>query len=366
MKFRKPTYLMTLAAAVLMLSACGKAQFAKQDYQATAIAGQYVTTKPKIDVIVFQDNSDSVMYGPIETLKPQMNAFLTGMSSQWDLHFTVLPLLSQKSVTGKYVVASNCADISGTTGCLSPSQASTFNNSSGDYGWIRSTLSGIGSNDKGFYNMYANLQHSSMTSTGFLRSDAALAIIVLSNGEDIDGMTYYDRGDGYQQLDYNSGVSTYNSYRNYFQNIKPSSSLRRFYSVVSPGGTCYNYSSIRGQRYMNMADDLGSRSYNLCNGELSSSLASMKQQLVAVAEAVQFNYVVMDQKPMVSSIVVKKNGVTIPQSSSNGWSYVGYLSNQPTSYAPTSGNIRTGYFIKLNGSAVYKGSDQISIDFQKE
>jgi len=366
MKFSKPIQMMTIAAAVLMLSACGKAQFAKQDFQASAVAGQYVTTKPKIDVIVFQDNSDSVMYGPIEALKPQMNSFLTSMSADWDLHFTVLPLLSQKSVTGKYVVASNCSEISGTVGCLTPSQSTTFNNSSGDYGWIRSVVSGIGSNDKGFYNMYANLQHSSMTSTGFLRSDAALAIIVLSNGEDIDGMSYTTRNDGFQELDYNSGVSTYNSYRNYFQSIKPSSSLRRFYSVVCPGGTCYNYGSIRGQRYMNMADDLGSRSYNLCNNELNSALSSMKQQLVAVAEAVRFNYVVMNEKPMVSSIKVTKNGVTIPQSSSNGWTYVGYLANQATSYSPTSGNVRSGYFIKLNGTAEYKGSEKIDISFQKE
>lgn len=351
---------------MLVLSACGKSEFAKQEFKAEAVAGQYVTTRPKIDVIVFQDNSDSVMYGPIGILKPQMHNFLTSMSSQWDLHFTVLPLLSQKSVTGKYVVASNCSEITGTTGCFSPSQAANFNAQSGDYGWINSVNSSIGSVDKGFYNIYANLQHSSMTSTGFLRSDAALAIIVLSNGEDIDGMSYTTRSDGHRELDYSSGQSTYNSYRHYFQNLKGSSVLSKFYSVVSPGGTCYSHGSIRGQRYMNMADDLGSRHYNLCNSELNSAMESLKQQLVAVAEAVKFNYVVMNEKPLVSSIKVTKNGATVPQGGANGWTYVGYLSNQPTSYSPTSGNVRSGYFIKLNGSAEYKGTDKVEISFQKE
>jgi len=373
MKFSGLSKILPVLSAMLVLSACGKSEFAKQDFKAEAVAGQYVTTRPKIDVIVFQDNSDSVMYGssgnttPLSVLKPQMYDFLTNMSSQWDLHFTVLPLLSQKSVTGKYVVASNCGEITGTTGCFSPSQAANFNALSGDYGWmINFSNSSIGSGDKGFSNIKANLQNPSMTSTGFLRSDAALAIIVLSNGEDIEGMSYYDRGDGHLMLDYSSGQSTYNYYRHYFQNLKGSSVLSKFYSVVSPGGSCYGHGSIRGQRYMNMADDLGSRHYNLCNGELNSAMASLKQQLVAVAEAVKFNYVVMNEKPMVSSIKVTKNGATVPQGGANGWTYVGYLSNQPTSYSPTSGNVRSGYFIKLNGSAEYKGTDKVEISFQKE
>ena len=39
MKFSGPSRLMPVIAAVLMLSACGKSEFAKQDFQATAIAG---------------------------------------------------------------------------------------------------------------------------------------------------------------------------------------------------------------------------------------------------------------------------------------------------------------------------------------
>ncbi len=365
MKFSKS--MPVLVAALVLLSACGKAKFQKQDFQASAVAGQYSVTKPKIDIIVFQDNSDSVMYGPINTLQQQMQGFLGGLSDNWDFHFTVLPLLSNKTMNGKYVIASNCSDISGVTSCLSPSQANSFNNATGDYGWIRSVNSAVGSADKGFEKIYQNITQASMTSTGFLRPDAALAIIVISNGEDTTGVTYTTRSDGVQILDYNSpqSIAAYNTYKNLFSGLKGPSEMSKFYSVVSPGGNCYGSNSFRGQRYMDMSDDLGSRWYNLCNSELNYSLANIANQLQVVVQSVIFNYVVINESPMVGSIVVKKNGVTVPQSTSNGWSYEGYKSNHPTSFFPTSGNPRTGYFIKLNGSYTFEGTDQMTVNYQK-
>lgn len=367
MKFRGlRKSLPVLVAAVALLSACGKAKFAAENHKSSAVAGQYVTIKPKIDIIVFQDNSDSVMYGPLNTLKPQMQNFVNGLNASWDFRFTVLPLLSQKSMTSKYVVSTDCSGLSGIMGCLNTSQISTFNNSSGDYGWITSVNSAVGSQDKGFQNIYYNLQSSSMINSGFLRPDAALAIIVLSNGEDVDGMTYHDPdGDGTPELNYNSGDSTFNFYRNYFQSMKGTPSLLRFYSVVSPGGLCYGYNSYNGRRYRDMSDDLGSRSYNLCGSELNSALSDISSQMVSITQAVVFNYVLMNDQPNPSTIQVKKNGQILPASSSNGWEYVGYKTNQNTSFFPTPGNAKTGYMIKLNGSAVIQGSDTIEVTYQK-
>jgi hypothetical protein len=366
MKFSGSWKLMPVLAAALLASACGKARFEKQSFEATAVAGQYVITKPKLDIIVFQDNSDSVMFGPIGTLMPQMHAFLNGINQDWDFHFTVLPLLNQQSITSKYVVANDCSGINGVQSCLSPGQSSTFNNQSYDYGWIKTVNSAVGNSDFGFYNIKAHLQNPNLTNSGFLRPDAALAIVVLSNGDDVDGVSYYYRDDGHMVYDYALNSAPFTTYQNFFANFKGASVLSKFYSVVSPGGTCYGHSSFNGVRYRTMSDRLGSRAYNLCSGELSSVLASLRQQFQVIAEAIRFNYVAMEHQPIVSSIVVKKNGVTIPQSSVNGWQYVGYLNNQPTSYHPTSGNVRSGYFIKLNGSAVYKGSDKITISFQRD
>jgi hypothetical protein len=348
-----------LVAALAILNACAKAKYGAENIKSSAVAGQYITTKPKIDIIVFQDNSDSVMYTHINKIRPQMESFVNGLNGSWDFRFIVLPLLSQKTLNSKYVISSDCSGISGILACLPPSQASTFNYSSGDYGWINSANSAIGSQDKGFQNMYYNLQSSSMVNSGFLRPDAALAVIVLTNGEDIDGMTYHDPdGDGTPQLNYNSGVSQYNFYRDYFENFKGTPSLMRFFSVVSDG-SC----GINGRRYRDMADELGSRSYNLCNSEMNSVLSNIGSQMVAITQAVVFNYHVLPNNPGTITSVLKNN-VPIPQSSSNGWEYVGYKTNQNTSFFPTPGNPKTGYMIKLNGSAVIQGSDRIDVIFQ--
>lgn len=355
-----------IVAVSLFLTACGNTKYAKQTHGGSASANNLsVTIKPKIDVIVFQDDSDSIIRnGPLQALKPQMASFLSNMSNQWDYRFTVMPLLTTNlQISSKYVVASDCSTVSGVMGCLAPSQYSTFNNSSGDYGWINSA-NFVGGDDRGFSTMVTHINR--MRNSGFIRSDAALAIIVLSNADDLEGVGYTTRSDGVTVRDYNTSAQTtsLNNYYSYFSTVKGSSLLSKFYPVVvNSSGSCLN--GYYGQRYVQMANALSSRSYNICGGELNSSLDDIKQQLVAITQAIRFNYVVIssDRQPVVSSIKVYKNGALIPQSSTNGWSYVGYTSNQPTSYYPTAGNVRSGYMIKLNGTAEFQGSDNITFDF---
>lgn len=365
-----------MIAALAVLAGCGQQKYQTQDFQATAVAGQYSVTKPKIDIIVFQDNSDSYMFGPISTLKPQMVNLLNSLNNKWDIHFTVLPLLTVKSLTQKFVVATNCNEIvvgpnvGGVNACFSPAQSAQFNNNAGDLGWINSVNSAAGSNDKGFQTIYSSLMQSSINTSQFRRPDAALAVLVLSNGEDTSGVGYTLRSDKYEYLDYDhpDSISSFISYKNSFASyFTGSASISRFFSVVSQhGGTCLGHGSFEGRRYREMSEALGSISYDLCNGGIGVSLSSMSAQLQTVIEAFIFNYVVLKDKPVVSSIVIKKNGEVVPQSNVNGWSYVGYQNNQPTSYSPVSGNNRTGYFIQMNGTAEYKGSDVITISYQKE
>jgi hypothetical protein len=354
-----------VVAVALFLTACGNTKYAKQTHGGSASANNLtVTTKPKIDIVVFQDNSDSTLRnGPIEVLKPQMYGFLGNLSGQWDYRFTVMPLLTTMPLSYKYVVASDCNGVSGVLGCLSPSQIDTFNRATEDYGWINN-VSFQGGDDRGFANIKANLQNMG----GFLRSDAALAVIVVSNGDDLEGVGLkYDSG-GHLYRDYSSSSAqvSFNSYRSYFQTIKGSAGagiLSKFFSVAVPGIGLGCMNGYSGQRYNQMANDLGGRAYDLCGGQLNSSLDMIKQQLVAITQSIKFDHVVISERqPVVSSIRVWKNGVEIPQGGPNGWTYVGYQ-NRPTSYFPTSGNYRSGYMIQLSGSARFQGSDQITFDF---
>ncbi len=394
-----PAVLAILAISVLA-TGCGKQEhFAAQKFSATAVASQY--TRPKIDILFVQDNSDS-MRTPLASLKSQLNGFLTSMSKSWDIHFTVVPLQSRLSLDSKYIVAQDCSTISSPY-CLNLSQVSSFNNAPAGttYAWINAFNTATANTDPGFAMTQANLADPSVASTGFLRPDAALAVVMLTNGNDASGITqsasiqslqcwsngayhpemfpqydYCDRGDGVAIMNpYSQNLAnSYNSFKSYITTtLKGGAGLTRFYSVAAENNysNCYGGPAWQGMRYIQMANDLSGdvgAHYDLCSGGLSSVLANIKFQLDSLVEAYRFNFAVIDDTsaPVESSIVVTKNGVVIPESSTNGWTYAGFKSNQPISYYPQASNFRSGYMIELHGTAEYKGTDVIHVDFQKQ
>jgi hypothetical protein len=358
-------------AALTLLSACGKKTFQKQDFSTTALAGQYIYIKPKLDLVIFQDNSDS-MYNALGQFKPQLQDFLSQLDTNWEYRVVVLPLLFQQSMSSKYVIATDCSSVTGVGRCLSPSEVGTFNSVYGDAGWILTDNTQTGNSDLGFYNMNYNINN--LIGSGFLRPDALKSFMVLSNGEDNTNVAYLRRVDGaITSIDYNSPttINSFNAYKNYFMSLKSSIALQKFYSVVSAQrySDCWGGGMTwQGKRYMDMASALGGASYDLCGGGLSSVLNDIHGSLQVVVQTVEFNFVVISptDEPDPSTIVLKKNGVTIPQSATNGWTYVGLQTNHPTSDYPTIGSNQTGYMVQLNGTAKFKGSDSISISYLKK
>lgn len=89
-----------------------------------------------------------------------------------------------------------------------------------------------------------------------------------------------------------------------------------------------------------------------------------------------FGYVEMADKPNEVTIKVTKNNINIPQSSTNGWELVKSAGQpvrysnfniritEPGDYTPKSPAVlKSGYFLKLNGSAVYKSGDSIKVNY---
>ena len=84
-----------------------------------------------------------------------------------------------------------------------------------------------------------------------------------------------------------------------------------------------------------------------------------------------YGYVHLHSEPLLASIKLYINGRFIPQSSTNGWEYVGYSSNKNiTIKSPTEPNIPgnpgeffTGYFLKITGNAIYTNGAEIEIHF---
>jgi hypothetical protein len=88
-----------------------------------------------------------------------------------------------------------------------------------------------------------------------------------------------------------------------------------------------------------------------------------------------FGFVVMPRKPDLSTVKLKINGATVPKNSGNGWSsysnnmYVENLNIKvpgPTNAAVTPELNKSGYFLKLNGSAIYTNGDEVEVFYKAQ
>ncbi|MFP5385402.1 MAG: hypothetical protein ACLGHN_04945 [Bacteriovoracia bacterium] len=93
--------------------------------------------------------------------------------------------------------------------------------------------------------------------------------------------------------------------------------------------------------------------------------------VTSVSRTEYFGFVVLPQKPVVSSINLRINGRTIPQSSTNGWSDLtssATTRNIKVPY-PAAGDenppvIRTGFMLQLNGASnYYKSGDNVEVNY---
>jgi hypothetical protein len=373
MKFKAWKSMPVLLAAMAMLSACGNSKYQSQAFSADASANnQAVYTKPKVDIVFFQDDSDSTMYGPINELKGQMRAFASRLNDQVDYRFVVMPLLTSKDgafTNSKFIMAADCASAPNPSRCYGSAQAANFNALSADQGWITTANSSVANQDYGFVGIRNNLAQ--LRSAGILRGDAPLITVALTNGNDIDGAQYSTRSDGVVVL---SGYdeSRLNEHAQAIAAFK-GQQKQNFYPVIANGGTCYGYPSKNGTRYARMASVLtqytstrNSQTYNLCGGQLLQVLDRIYADAQTLVQQVRFDKVVIEEAypPKEQSIEVYLNGNKIPK---DGWSYQGSAGRQTvyTSYFPEPGNAKTGFVIQLSEPYHYKGTDKIKVYYTR-
>ncbi|RYZ97588.1 MAG: hypothetical protein EOP11_21835, partial [Proteobacteria bacterium] len=329
-----------LLALMAILSACGNSKYSNQGYTADASAGnQAVYTKPKVDIVFFQDDSDSTMYGPINALKSQMNSFTNNLSDRVDYRFVVMPLLTSKDaafVSSKFIMAADCASAPNVNRCIPTGNAARFNSLTADQGWITTANSSVANRDYGFVGIRNNLN--ALRSSGILRSDAPLITVVLTNGNDVDGAQLTTRGDGVTVI---SGYdeSALNSHASAIAAFK-GTQKQNFYPVIADGGTCYGAPSVAGTRYARMASVLStytstknSQVFNLCGGQLLAVLDQIYADAQTLVQQVVFDKVVLDSTypPNEATIEVYLNGAKIPK---DAWVYQGSAGRQTvnTSY----------------------------------
>lgn len=83
-----------------------------------------------------------------------------------------------------------------------------------------------------------------------------------------------------------------------------------------------------------------------------------------------YGYLALSSKPDLSTLKIIIRGKEYPQSGTNGWSYIGYLETKntkvpgPTDAAVTPALNKSGYFIQLNGEAIYTNGETIEVYYK--
>lgn len=386
--------------AVLSFIGCAKQEYRKEQYVTNGAAVGFRYLPAKVDILMVPDNTGSTnsIFGQ---LQGQLSSFVSGMQDKfWDYHVGRSPIyypsgaaktITRVLVNGKFNTPYLEDGTTVTSGGIVPSDRAETNPNNFP---ILENVFATGAGDDGYANTIAALSNAkSDAHTNFLRSDALLAIVVITNG--------YDRNVTDATGSYTSnGSQSLNSYANQLINIKGSSRLIRFYPVaaygyadgtsnycLAPGGT-----SRPGWSYLNMNGLLQGISANVCDaGAMSNVLANIEENLNAVRQAYVYSNIVLEEEPKEDSIEVYKNGTMLSQSPTNGWQYKGkgtvatvsgicdptvHTNNdtsgickddhgKPGTIVPVQLSSRTGYVIQLNGSARLLGSDSPDLIYEK-
>jgi hypothetical protein len=394
----KSVFVTAFFSLVFSLTACGQTAFNVLSNTQNQASPGFFNVPPKVDILLFVDDTGS-MTSAYSTIQTQVPQFLNQLEAQkWDYHFASNGLTTPRAqipqVAGSIYDGSHSGWVAPYPGASQSGVGNIVPNffrslSLADQGTpiavsdfltpaqVNSSLSG---SEPGFKTIWSTLT-SAINGTGFLRSDALLVVMVMGNGNDNSDVIYAPRsGDNYLVPTPDSLSTSLNSYETLMNGFCAGGKCQslQFHAAVSfNGGSCLNSNvpAKQGMRYLQMATATSGGQYDICSQSISSVLSQLGNHLTSTKLAYSTDYLMLSSAPNLSSIGVTKylSGDTtqpqvIPQSSTNGWTYVGYVTNQTVSFIRGSNGIVTrsnpasGYAIQLHGSAILTGSDTASVD----
>lgn len=174
---------------------------------------------------------------------------------------------------------------------------------------------------------------------GFLRDDAQLAVIFVTNEED------YSAGSVTNYADFLDSLKPGNG------DVEPPKWMANFIGITQPNGVCFTRGEIAdpGDRYMELADISNGGIAEICSDDLSIALTNIRKRIVE--RLVEFR---LSMKPKLDSIRVSVNSVVIPQDAENGWTY----EDKTAQGGP--------FVIRFHGTSVPAADARVRIDYQPE
>lgn len=377
-----------LSTTLMGFVGCAKQEFQKVDEKAAAAAVGARFLPAKVDILVVPDNSASVNMA-YQVLQAQFSGFIQNLSNRnWDYHVARSPIsysggyypIRQVLVNPKFNTSTLPDGTPNPSSGTVPSDRALTNASAFQ---ILDGTAATDSFDRTFTNTYNTLVEADRDQyTGFLREDAPLAIVVVTNG--YEGTITDVRGNylsnGYSELQRHAA--------NFLALKGGSKSLLHFFAIAANrysdgNATSYcltQYSASRpGTAYRAMSELISGPglSHDFCDSSsLTNALNSIAAKLEEKKQSYVYSRIVLDREPVPSSIrVMRPDGTQVPEGPVDGWQYRGFMSDVPTITAiQDAGRIialspglsrRTGYVIELTGSARFIGDQEPQIYFQR-
>lgn len=316
----------TILLSVLIMTGCNGQKFGVSSESQEF--GEKVTYNTQVDVLWVIDTSSS-MDTQQNLLAPQMGLFVDAMNQTGlDYHMAVTTMdMGASGAKGKFVAASGTPLI--------------LTNSTPNLTTIlsqRVQLGGTGSPvERGLEAMKAALSSplSSGYNTGFLRPNAMLVVVFLSNEDDQSA-----------SADYAGFLDTI---RPPLANSGERSWLAQFMGVTSTDSSCQTsawsqagYSEV-GTKYIALANESGGATEAICDADLRRALTNVKARILEVMTEFHLGAV-----PNLSTLAVYVNGVMISQNATNGWTYSSSTNS-----------------IRFHGTAVPAADARIRIDYNR-
>ncbi|MGZ3769659.1 MAG: hypothetical protein ACXVCP_08760 [Bdellovibrio sp.] len=285
---------------------------------------QSISYNNKVDILWIIDNSSSMLKHQ-QSLSEQVPNWVAKLNAlKMDYHMAVVTT----SMGG--------ANPDGGRFIGSPKYITSSNTNVTDDLKNRLVVGEAGSNnERGLESMEKSLSASYLANegAGFLRNDALLVVIALSDED--DKTTVSNPVDHYTQFLDSIKQPWVDGSRSWIFN---------FVGVLSASAACktFNDYSEPGLIFMGIAKASGGVQDSICNKDLSLAVSTIHDRIYQILTDFK-----LSKKPVVDTIVVKINGETIPRNTVNGWDYIETLN-----------------VIRFYGSAVPAADASIKVDFK--
>ncbi|RYZ77029.1 MAG: hypothetical protein EOP05_03185 [Proteobacteria bacterium] len=292
--------------------------------------GQKVTYNTEVDVLWVIDTSSS-MDQHQDLMASQMGAFVSGLNeTRLDYHMavTTMDMGSSAGAKGKFLAAP------GTQAILTNKTSNIVSVLSQR---VRAGAAGS-SVERGLEAMKVSLSSPlagvNGMNAGFLRPNALLVVIFLSNEDDQSSGTARD-------------------YATWLDSVRPPlptgerSWLAHFMGVTSGDASCKTsqwdqagFSKV-GTKFIALAEESGGSVEPICDADFRRALLNVKARILEVMTEYK-----LDRVPNLTTLTIYVNGAVVPQNADNGWTY----------YAPNNS-------VRFHGTGVPKPDASIRIAY---